>query len=60
MSNVQIKLKKSLNGRSSSQIATAHSMGLYKIDDCTIQPKNNATDGKIRVIAHMVETQDVD
>lgn len=32
MANLNIKLVKSLNGRLEKQVATAHSMGLRKID----------------------------
>ena len=35
---LKIKLVKSLNGRGEKQIATAHSLGLHKIGNETIQP----------------------
>ena len=38
MANLNIKLVKSLNGRLEKQVATAHSMGLRKIGDITVQP----------------------
>ena len=40
MANLKIKLVKSLSGRLDKHIATAHSMGLRKIGDSTIQPDN--------------------
>ena len=40
MANLNIKLVKSLNGRLEKHIATAHSMGLRKIGDTTVQPDN--------------------
>ena len=49
-----IKLARRLFGRSEKQIATALSLGLKKIGDSTIQPDNAATNGKIKVISHMV------
>ena len=49
MANLNIKLVKSLNGRLEKQVATAHSMGLRKIGDITVQPDNDQTRGKIRV-----------
>ncbi len=52
--NVKITLVKSLIGRKDDQIATAKSLGLRKIGDVTIQPKNAATDGKIFKISHLV------
>ena len=46
MANLKIKLVKSLNGRLEKQIATAHSLGLRKIGQVTIQPDNTQTRGK--------------
>ena len=45
--NLTIKLAKSLNGRLEKQVATAHSLGLRKIGDITVQPDNDQTRGKI-------------
>ena len=36
------------------QIATAHSLGLRKIGNETVQPNNDATQGKIKKIAHLI------
>ena len=52
---VTIKLVRSLSGRSEKQQATAESLGLKRIGDVTVQPENDATAGKINVIAHLVE-----
>ena len=52
---LKIKLVKSLNGRGAKQIATAHSLGLRKIGQETVQPDNAATKGKITAISHLVE-----
>lgn len=52
---LKIKLVKSLNGRGEKQIATAHSLGLRKIGQETVQPDNVATKGKIAKITHLVE-----
>ena len=54
MANLNIKLVKSLNGRLEKHIATAHSMGLRKIGDTTVQPNNAATQGKINKIMHLI------
>ena len=51
---LKITLTKSLIGRLKSHIATAHSLGLYKVGDTTVQPKNPATEGKIAKIAYML------
>ena len=45
MANLRIKLVKSLNGRLEKHIATAHSLGLRKIGQETVQPDNTQTRG---------------
>ena len=55
MANLKIKLVRSLKSKSKKQIATAHSLGLRKIGAETTQPDNAQTQGKIKVISHLVE-----
>ena len=55
MANLNIKLVKSLSGRLDKHIATAHSMGLRKIGDSTIQPDNAQTKGKIAKIGYLLQ-----
>ena len=55
MANLKIKLVKSLNGRHDKHIATAHSLGLRKIGNETVQPDNPQTRGKIAQICYLVE-----
>ena len=50
-----IKLVKSLIGRKKDQIATAESLGLRKIGDTTTQPDNAQTQGKIKVVSHLIK-----
>lgn len=52
---MKIKLIRSLNSVKKDQEATAKSLGLKKIGDVSEQPDNDATKGKIRKIAHLVE-----
>ena len=54
MADVKIKLTKSLNKCKKDQIATAHSLGLRKIGNVTVQPDNAQTQGKIKKISHLV------
>lgn len=54
MADVKIKLTKSLIGAKKDQIATAHSLGLRKIGNVSVQPDNDATQGKITKISHLV------
>lgn len=54
MADIKIKLTKSLIASKADQIATAHSLGLRKIGNVTVQPDNAQTQGKIAKIAHLV------
>ena len=60
MANLKIQLVKSLNGRLEKHIATAHSMGLRKIGDSTIQPDNAQTKGKIAKIGYLLQVTEVE
>ena len=55
MANLNIKLVKSLNGRLDKHIATAHSLGLRKIGDSTVQPDNDQTRGKLAKIGYLLQ-----
>ena len=55
MANMKITLKKSLVGRLEKHIATAHSLGLKKINDETVQPDNAQTRGKLQQIGYLLE-----
>ncbi|MDE6506673.1 MAG: 50S ribosomal protein L30 [Eubacterium sp.] len=55
MADIKIKLVKRLIGSKKDQIATAHSLGLRKIGNETVQPDNAQTQGKIAKISHLVE-----
>ncbi len=57
---LQIKLKKSINGRLDKHIATAESLGLRKIGSITVQPDNPQTRGKIAKIAYLLEVTEVE
>lgn len=54
MADIKIKLTKSLIGSKKDQIAAAHSLGLRKIGNVTVQPDNAQTQGKLAKIAHLV------
>ena len=57
MSKVNIKLVKSLIGRSEKQIRTAASLGLKKIGDVSSHEAGPVLDGKIKVISHLIQTE---
>ena len=58
MADVKIKLTKSLIGCKKDQIATAHSLGLRKIGNVTVQPDNDQTKGKVKKICHLVQVEE--
>lgn len=58
MSNINITLVKSLNGRFKKHIATANSLGLKKIGDKTCQPDNEQTRGKIASIGYLIKVEE--
>lgn len=55
MAVLKIKLVRSLSGRNSKHIATAHSLGLHRVRDEVEQPDNAQTRGKIRQIQYLLE-----
>lgn len=55
MEQIKVKLVRSLIGSKKDQIATAHSLGLKKIGDESIQPLNDQTKGKMAKINHLIE-----
>lgn len=55
MEQINIKLIRSLISSKKDQIATAHSLGLHKIGDETVQPNNDQTKGKVAKINHLIE-----
>ena len=55
MANLRIKLVKSLTGRLEKHSATAHSLGLRKIGQETVQPDNTQTRGKIAKIGYLLQ-----
>jgi len=60
MAHLNIKLVKSLNGRLDKHIATAHSLGLRRIGDTTVQPDNDQTRGKIAKIGYLLQVTEAE
>lgn len=59
VSEMLIKLSKSLIGQNKNRIATANSLGLRKMNSSTIQPDNGSTRGKIRRIRDLVTVEEI-
>ncbi|PKK93233.1 MAG: 50S ribosomal protein L30 [Tenericutes bacterium HGW-Tenericutes-6] len=60
MMKLQITLKKSLIGRKPNQIKTAHALGLRKINQVVVKESNEAINGMINTINHLVSVQEVE
>lgn len=58
MAQLNIKLVKSLNGRLKKHVDTAHSLGLFKIRDESVQPDNAQTRGKIQEISYLLDVKE--
>ena len=54
---LKITLVHSLIASLPKHIAVAHSLGLKKVGDVTVQQDNEAVAGKIRIIAHLVKVE---
>ncbi|PKK98954.1 MAG: 50S ribosomal protein L30 [Tenericutes bacterium HGW-Tenericutes-2] len=60
MMKLQVTLKKSLIGRKPNQVKTAHALGLKKIHQVVVKESNEAIDGMILTISHLVEVKEVE
>jgi large subunit ribosomal protein L30 len=57
---LQVTLKKSLIGRKPNQVKTAHALGLRKVNQVVVKESNDAVNGMISTIAHLVNVQEVE
>ncbi|MDO7983409.1 MAG: 50S ribosomal protein L30 [Pigeon pea little leaf phytoplasma] len=54
MNKIQIKLCKSLIGRTPKQIKTAHALGLKKINQKVIKEEKAVVQGMLNVVKHLI------
>ena len=59
MSKLQITLVKSINKAKKNQVATVKALGLKKIGSVVVQNDNPQTRGMIKVVSHLVKTEEV-
>ena len=59
MANIKITLTKSLIARKPAQIATAKSFGFRRPGDFVVVADNEAVQGKIKAISHLVKVETV-
>jgi large subunit ribosomal protein L30 len=57
---LEVTLKKSLIGRKPNQVKTAHALGLKKIHQVVVKESNEAIDGMIKTISHLVDVKEVE
>ena len=59
MEQIKITLTGSLIGSNPKQKAVAKSLGLNKIGDVTVQRNDASVQGKVKLIAHLVKSENV-
>ena len=59
MENVKVTLVKSLIACKANQIATAKTLGLKRPGDFVVVANNEAVQGKIKAISHLVKVETV-
>ena len=60
MKQLQIKLVRSLIGRTESQRATVQSLGLRKLNQTVTREDNEGLRGMLNKVAHMVQVTEID
>ena len=59
MSESKITLKRSVIGRPQNQKDTVKALGLNKVNSSVVKPVNDAINGMVNTIAHLVEVEEV-
>lgn len=56
---IEITLKRSLIGRKKNQVQTAQALGLRKINQTVVKERNDAIDGMVNTIAHLISVKEI-
>ena len=59
MAELKITLKLSVIGRPQNQKDTVKALGLNKVNSSVVKPVNDAINGMVNTIAHLVEVEEV-
>lgn len=59
MKKLQITLTRSLIGRKPNQVKTAYALGLRKINQVVVHEQNDAVNGMINTISHLVKVEEI-
>jgi ribosomal protein L30, bacterial/organelle len=59
MAELKITLKRSIIGRPQNQRATVKALGLGKVNSSVVKPANDAINGMVKTIAHLVDVEEI-
>lgn len=59
MAELKITLKRSVIGRPQNQKDTVKALGLNSVNSSVVKPVNDAINGMVNTIAHLVEVEEV-
>ena len=59
MAELKITLKRSVIGRPQNQRATVKALGLGKVNSTVTKPANEAINGMVNTISHLVDVEEV-
>ena len=59
MANLKVTLVRSVIGRPQNQKDTVKALGLNKVNSSVVKPVNDAINGMVNTIAHLVEVEEV-
>ena len=59
MAELKITLNRSVIGRPQNQKDTVKALGLNKVNSSVVKPVNDAINGMVNTIAHLVEVEEV-
>ncbi len=57
---LEIRLTRSLIGRKPNQVKTAHALGLKRPNQVVVKEANDAVNGMIKTISHLVTVNEVE
>lgn len=57
---IEIKLTRSLIGRKPNQVKTAHALGLKKVNQVVVKETNDAINGMIKTISHLISVNEIE
>ena len=59
MAELKVTLKRSIIGRPQNQRDTVKALGLTKINSSVVKPANDASNGMINTVSHLVDVEEV-